>query len=137
MPLAFEFLLLRLSHRRPLMLSACRSTRHSSRRLGNSNDTYRPSSFCGSQCHVMLRLYARSRMFRTPNRPSLHLIPVDTRIQLFIHQAHQADMVASYQVQAMFRRLRGFRVVLGANDALNCTGEDEVGGLVEGLEGAY
>lgn len=75
-------------------------------------------------------------MLRTPNNLAPNLRPINTLVQLLIHQPTDNNIIAPHQVQAM--RLLGGRLVVAllADDTLDGVGEDEVGDLVARHEGA-
>lgn len=75
-------------------------------------------------------------MLRPPHQRPPHLHPIDTRIQLLIHQPTHRHVLPSYQVQPVFDLRAGFLVVGGPDDALDGVREDEVGELVAGEEEA-
>lgn len=78
----------------------------------------------------------RSNMLRTANDLAPNLRPINTLVQLLIHQPTDNNIIAPHQVQAM--RLLGGRLVVAllADDTLDGVGEDEVGDLVARHEGA-
>jgi hypothetical protein len=61
-----------------------------------------------------------SNMFRAPNHIPPHLTPINTRIQLLVHQPAHHHIVSPHQVQAVRLLGRGLVVALLADDALDC-----------------
>lgn len=59
-------------------------------------------------------------MLHTTNHRASNLKPINTIIQLLIHQSHNRNIVPSDQVQAMWNFARGFRVIWWTYDALDC-----------------
>jgi hypothetical protein len=83
-----------------------------------------PSSsrpICAFKSHLPIDSNS-SNVFRTSNHISPDLTPINTRIQLLIHQPANHHIVASHQVQSV--RLLGRRLVVAllANDAFDRVG---------------
>lgn len=77
-----------------------------------------------------------SNMISPANDLSPNLHPIDTRIQLLVHLAHQHHIIASDEIQPVLCDGVFLLVVGGTDHALDRAGEDEVCLLVEGLEDA-
>lgn len=69
-------------------------------------------------------------MFRCPDDFSPDFVPVDAAVQLFVHQADNCDVVASYKIQPMADLRARLRVVSRSNDPLHGVVEDDVGDLI-------
>lgn len=82
------------------------------------------------------RLSLSSNMFRTPNHLPPHLRPINTRIQLLIHQPTNHHIIPSHQIQPMRLLRRRLIIILGPDYALEGVFEHEIGDLVAGDEGA-
>lgn len=75
-------------------------------------------------------------MLRTPNHLPPHLRPINTRIQLLIHQPTNHHIIPPHQIQAMRLLSRRLLVLLRSNDALDGVFEHEVRHLVAADERA-
>lgn len=75
-------------------------------------------------------------MLRTSNRLPLHLRPIDTRIQLFIDQPTNHDIIASYQVYSVRLFSRRVFIVRRSDNALNGVLENEIRNVIAADERA-
>lgn len=78
----------------------------------------------------------QSHMLCTPNNLPPNLRPINTPIQLLIHQPTNHDIIAPHKVQPVRLFRRRLFVVLGPDDALDGIFEHEIGDLIAGDEGA-
>ena len=73
-------------------------------------------------------------MLRPSNHASTDLLPVDTRIEVFVNEPADGDVVTSDQVKPMAHLRRGFWIVGRADNTLDRVGQNDVGHLVAGEE---
>lgn len=71
-------------------------------------------------------------MFGGPNDLAPNLLPIDTVVQLLIHEADYCDIVTPDKIQAMANLRTGLRVLCRPDDPLDGLVEDNVGDLVTG-----
>lgn len=60
-----------------------------------------------------------SDMLHTPNNIATNLDPIDTRVQIFIHEPTNCYIFSSYNIQAVSNLGAGLGVVVWAYDALD------------------
>ena len=75
-------------------------------------------------------------MFRAPHHLPPHFRPIDTRVQLLIHQSTHHHIVSSHDIESMWLFDGGFFVVRRSNYALDGVFEYEVRHLVAAEEGS-
>ena len=73
-------------------------------------------------------------MLHTPNHIAPNLCPINTRIQLLIHQPTDSYVLPSYEVKPMANLGTWFRIIVRPYYALDGLAQNEVGQLVAGKE---
>ena len=69
-------------------------------------------------------------MLHAPNHIASHLRPINTRIQLLIHEPTDSNILPSYKIKPMADLGAWFRIIVRSYYTFNCLAEDEVGQLI-------
>ena len=77
-----------------------------------------------------------SRMSHTPNDTPPHLLPINARIQLFVHQPTYSHVLPSYDIKPVAHLRTGLVVVRRPDHAFDGRSEDKIRKLVAGEEQA-
>lgn len=77
-----------------------------------------------------------SCMLHAPNHIAPHLRPINTRIQLLIHQPTNSNILPSYKIKPVANLGARFRIIMRPYYALDCLAQDKVRQLIAGKESA-
>jgi hypothetical protein len=79
--------------------------------------------------------FSSSHMLRASDHIASDLAPVDTAVELFVHEPTNCDVVASHEVQTMVHLRAWLRIVCWSDDSFDRVIEDDVGDLIAREEG--
>lgn len=76
-------------------------------------------------------------MLRRPNDFASDFFPIDTLVQLFIHEPNDCYIITSHEVEAMTNLRAGFGVVGGPDNAFDSVVQNNIGDLIAGEESSH